>query len=254
MMRASGCAGPEVPEACLSSASGRRRDAEPVRVLVVEDEKRLAAALKSGLEEEGFAVDVALDGEHGLWMATEFDYDAIVLDIMLPKLNGYQLCARLRDAGNWTPILMLTAKGGEFDEAEAFDTGADDYIAKPFSYVVLLAHLRALVRRGSRERAPILTVGDLALDPAARLVRRGAVLVELTSKEFSVLEYLARRAGDVVSKADLLAHVWDFAYEGDVNVVEVHVSNLRAKIDRPFQRKSILTVRGSGYRLVPDGL
>ena len=224
-----------------------------MRVLVIEDERRLALALKGGLEEEGFAVDVALDGEQGLWMATELSYDAIVLDIMLPKLNGYQVCSRLRDAGNWTPILMLTAKGGEFDEAEAFDTGADDYIAKPFSYVVLLAHLRALVRRGSRERPPILTVGDLDLDPAARIVRRGTQLVEVTSKEFAVLEFLARRAGDVVSKAELLAHAWDFAYDGDVNVVEVHISNLRAKIDRPFQRRSIQTVRGAGYRLVPDG-
>ena len=224
-----------------------------MRVLVIEDEKRLALALKGGLEEEGFAVDVALDGEQGLWLATELTYDAIVLDIMLPKLNGYQVCSRLRDVGNWTPILMLTAKGGEFDEAEAFDTGADDYIAKPFSYVVLLAHLRALVRRGSRERPPILTVGDLELDPAARIVRRGTQLVEITSKEFAVLEFLARRAGDVVSKAELLAHAWDFAYDGDVNVVEVHISNLRAKIDRPFQRRSIQTVRGAGYRLVPDG-
>ena len=224
-----------------------------MRVLVIEDERRLALALKGGLEEEGFAVDVALDGEQGLWMATELSYDAIVLDIMLPKLNGYQVCSRLRDVGNWTPILMLTAKGGEFNEAEAFDTGADDYIAKPFSYVVLLAHLRALVRRGSRERPPILTVGDLELDPAARIVRRGTQLVEVTSKEFAVLEFLARRAGDVVSKAELLAHAWDFAYDGDVNVVEVHISNLRAKIDRPFQRRSIQTVRGAGYRLVPDG-
>lgn len=224
-----------------------------MRVLVVEDEKRLADALKSGLEEEGFAVDLAHDGEVGLWMAAQVSYDAIVLDIMLPKVNGYQVCSRLRDAGNWTPILMLTAKGGEFDEAEAFDTGADDYVAKPFSYVVLLAHLRALVRRGSRERPTMLTVGDLELDPAARLVRRGAHLIELTTKEFSVLEVMARRAGEVVSKADLLTHVWDFAYEGDVNVVEVHISNLRAKIDRPFDRRSIQTVRGAGYRLVPDG-
>ena len=224
-----------------------------MRVLIVEDEKRLAVALKGGLEEDGFAVDVALDGEQGLWMATEVVYDAIVLDIMLPRLNGYQVCSRLREHGNWTPILMLTAKGGEFDEAEALDTGADDYVAKPFSYVVLLAHLRALVRRGSRERPSTLTVGDLELDPAARLVRRGARLVELTTKEFSVLEFLARRAGEVVSKSELLEHVWDFAYEGDVNVVEVHVSNLRAKIDKPFHRRSIQTVRGAGYRLVADG-
>ena len=224
-----------------------------MRVLVVEDERRLAAALKSGLEEEGFAVDVAFDGEQGVWLASEQPYDAIILDIMLPKLNGYQVCSRLRDREIWTPILMLTAKGGEFDEAEALDTGADDYIAKPFSYVVLLAHVRALVRRGSRARPSMLSVGDLMMDPAARLVHRGGQLVDLTSKEFAVLEYLARRCGDVVSKADLLGHVWDFAYEGDVNVVEVHISNLRAKIDKPFRRRSIQTVRGAGYRLVEDG-
>ncbi len=224
-----------------------------MRILVVEDEKRLAAALKGGLEEEGFAVDVALDGESGLWFATENVYDVIVLDLMLPKLNGYQICARLREAGNWTPILILTAKGGEFDEAEALDTGADDYISKPFSYVVLLARVRALLRRGATERPTLITVGDLVLDPASHVVRRGPRPIELTSKEFSVLEYLARKGGDVVSKSDLIQHVWDWAYDGDINVVEVHVSNLRAKIDKPFKRRSLQTVRGEGYRLVSDG-
>ena len=253
MMRGRRCCLTEDPEAGFSSALGRAARLTGVKILVIEDEKRLAAALKGGLEEEGYGVDVALDGEQGLWLATEQSYDAIVLDIMLPKLNGYQVCARLRDAGIWTPLLMLTAKGGEFDEAEALDTGADDYVAKPFSYVVLLAHLRALIRRGAHERPTILTVGDLELDPAAGLVRRGGRPVELTTKEFAVLEYLARRVGDVVSKTELIGHVWDFAYEGDMNVVEVHVSNLRAKIDKPFRRKSIQTVRGRGYRLVPDG-
>jgi DNA-binding response OmpR family regulator len=224
-----------------------------VKILVVEDEKRLAAALKGGLEEEGFAVDIALDGEQGLWLAGEQVYDVIMLDIMLPKVNGYQVCARLREAGNWTPILMLTAKGGEFDEAEALDTGADDYVAKPFSYVVLLAHVRALLRRGGRERPSTLAVGDLELDPAAHVVRRGGRAVDVTSKEFSLLEYLARRQGDVVSKTELIEHVWDFAYEGDLNVVEVHISHLRAKVDKPFHRRSIQTVRGVGYRLVADG-
>jgi len=250
MQPVAGLNGLKAASASLKVGGGRLGG---VRVLVVEDDRRLADALSGGLQEEGFAVDVAGDGELGVWMASSVSYDAIVLDIMLPKLNGYQVCARLREEGNWTPILMLTAKGGEFDEAEALDTGADDYIAKPFSYVVLLAHLRALVRRGGRERPSMLNVGDLSLDPAARLARRGARLLDLTSREFSVLEYLARRAGDVVSKSELLEHVWDFAYEGDVNVVEVHVSNLRSKIDKPFRRRSIQTVRGAGYRLVPDG-
>ena len=219
---------------------------------MVEDEKRLAGALKAGLEEEGFAVDVAFDGDQGLWLATEQCYDAMVLDIMLPRLDGYQVCSRMRDAGNWTPILMLTAMSGEFDEAEALDTGADDYIRKPFSYVVLLAHLRALVRRGWRERPPIITVGDLQLDPSGRVAQRAGQVIDLTTREFSVLEYLARHRGEVVSKPELIAHVWDYAYEGDVNVVEVHVSNLRGKIDKPFGRRSIQTVRGAGYRLDTD--
>jgi DNA-binding response OmpR family regulator len=223
-----------------------------VRLLVVEDEKRLAAALRRGLELSGFAVDVAGDGEQGLWLATEHVYDAIVLDIMLPKVNGYRVCATLREQGNWTPILMLTAKDGELDEAEALDTGADDFLSKPFSFVVLEARLRALLRRGARERPTIITVGDLEIDPATRSVRRGSQPVELTAKEFAIVEYLGRHAGRVVSKSELLAHAWDFAFEGDANTVEVHVSNLRRKLDRDVGRQSIATVRGAGYRLVGD--
>ena len=171
-----------------------------MRVLVVDDEKRLAASLRRGLEAEGFAVDVALTGDDGMWLATQHPYDAIILDIMLPGLNGYEICAQLREAGNWTPILMLTAKDGEWDEAEALDTGADDYLVKPFSYVVLLAHLRALLRRGGRDRPAELIAGDLVVDPAARTCRRGETDIALTSRETAVLEFLMRRAGEVVSR------------------------------------------------------
>ena len=200
-----------------------------MRVLVVEDDKRLAGAVKRGLEAEGYAVDVALDGTDGKWMATEQEYDAIVLDIMLPGLNGYRVCQELREAGNWTPILMLTAKRGEYDEAEALDTGADDFLSKPFSFVVLLARLRALLRRGARERPAVLQVGDLRLDPAARRVWRGEQEVRLTTREFAVLEYLVRHAGDVVEKRQLLEHVWDFDFEGDPNIVEVYVGGSGAR-------------------------
>ncbi len=222
-------------------------------MLVVEDEKRLAAGLKRGLEAEGFAVDVALDGTDGLWRAREHPYDVIVLDVMLPGVNGYRVCSTLRDEGNWTPILMLTAKDGEWDEAEALDTGADDYLTKPFSYVVLLARLRALVRRGARERPAALVAGDLVLDPATRRVTREGSEVVLTSRELSLLDFLMRHAGDVVSKRDVLDHVWDYDFEGDPNIVEVYVRRLREKIDRPFGRAAIETVRGAGYRLRVDG-
>jgi len=220
-----------------------------MRVLVVEDEKRLAAGLKKGLEAEGFATDVALTGTDGLWMAREQPYDAIVLDIMLPGINGYAICATLREERVWTPILMLTAKDGELDEAEALDTGADDYLSKPFSYVVLVAHLRALVRRGMQERPAILKVDDLVLDPGARRVTRSGVAIDLTSREIAILEYLLRHHGLVVSKAELLEHVWDYSFEGDDNIVEVYMRRLRNKLDRPFGRNSIETVRGAGYRL-----
>ncbi|MFF4361635.1 response regulator transcription factor [Streptomyces sp. NPDC001604] len=224
-----------------------------MRLLIVEDEKRLATALARGLSAEGFAVDVAHDGVAGLHLAQEQDYDLIVLDIMLPGLNGYRVCDRLRAAGDETPILMLTAKDGEYDEAEGLDTGADDYLTKPFSYVVLQARIRALLRRRTRAGAQALRIGDLTVDPGARRVERAGAEVTLTAKEFAVLEHLALHAGRVVSKADILAHVWDFAYDGDPNIVEVYVSALRRKLDVPFGRRSITTVRGAGYRLEPDG-
>jgi DNA-binding response OmpR family regulator len=223
-----------------------------LRILVVEDERRLAGALKRGLEAEGYAVDIAVDGREGLWRAGEQTYDAMVLDIMLPAMNGFQVCSRLREAENWTPILMLTAKEGEYDEAEALDTGADDFLSKPFSYVVLLAHLRALLRRGARQRPAVLAVGDLRLDPACRSAERAGEPLQLTAREFSALEYLMRYAGEVVSKTELLEHVWDVGYDGDPNVVEVYISYLRRKIDVPFGRHTIETVRGAGYRLADD--
>lgn len=224
-----------------------------MRILVVEDQSRLASALKRGLEAEGFAVDVALDGAEGLWTARARSYDVMVLDILLPKLNGYQVCATLRREGNWTPILMLSAKAGEWDEAEALDTGADDFLSKPFSYVVLVAHLRALLRRGVRERPVVLQAGDLVLDPATHTCRRGETDISLSPREFALLEFLLRRAGQVASKAEIINHVWDFDFEGDENIVEVYVHYLRKKIDLPFDRQAIGTIRGVGYRLAADG-
>jgi two-component system OmpR family response regulator len=224
-----------------------------MRVLVVEDEVRLAAGLRNGLEAEGFAVDVAANGTDGLWMAREHPFDAIVLDIMLPGLNGYRLCAALRAEGNWTPILMLTAKDGEWDEVEGLDTGADDYLSKPFSYAVLLARLRCLLRRGAGERPAVLSAGDLRMDPAARRVWRGDVEVELTARELALLELLLRHSGDVLPKREIIAHVWDDDFEGDANIVEVYVRHLRNKLDRPYGRQAIQTIRGCGYRLAADG-
>ncbi len=221
-----------------------------MRLLVVEDEKKLAMSLKRGLEADGFAVDVALDGTDGKWMATENDYDAIVLDIMLPGINGFKLCGELRDAGNWTPILMLTAKDGELDEAEALDTGADDFLRKPFSHLVLVARIRALLRRGKPERPVELSAGGLRVDPNERRVYRNDEEIELTAREFAVLEYLVSNAGNVVSKAEILEHVWDYEFDGDPNIVEVYVRHLRKKIDIPYDEESIQTVRGAGYRLV----
>jgi DNA-binding response OmpR family regulator len=220
-----------------------------VRILVVEDERHLADLLKDGLTGEGFAVDLAHDGQEGLWMATENPYDVIVLDVMLPHLDGNTVCARLRGVGVWTPILMLTAKDTAQDEAQALDNGADDFLSKPFAYMVLLARLRALLRRGVRERPPVITVGDLTVDPAGLRCSRGDTSIALTPKEFAILHGLARRAGDVLTKTELLSQAWDFAYDGDSNIVEVYISALRRKIDKPFGRATLVTVRGAGYRL-----
>jgi DNA-binding response OmpR family regulator len=224
-----------------------------VRVLVVEDEVRLAQALQRGLRAEGFGVDLAHNGEDGLHLAREGAYDAVVLDVMLPKLNGYKVCQTLRAEHNWVPVLMLSAKDGEYDEADGLDVGADDYLTKPFSYVVLLARLRALLRRGAPERPAVLTAGDLSLDPATREVTRGEHQILLTPREFEVLEVLLRRRGEVVPKAEIVAHVWDANEDVDPNVVEVYVGYLRRKIDAPYGRSALQTVRGVGYRLAADG-
>src|SRR3954454_12901419 len=224
-----------------------------MRILVVEDDEHLGRAVRRGLAAEGFAVDLARDGIDGLWRAREGDYDVVVLDIMLPGRNGYQICAELRAAGDRTPILMLTAKDGEFDEVEALDTGADDFLSKPFSYAVLVARIRALLRRGRPTTPAVLAVGDLRLDPAAHRVWRGDVEVMLTPRQFSLLEFLLRRAGEVQSKTTILEHVWDFADDCYPNIVEVYIRPLRRKIDEPFGRTAIQTVRLVGYRLAPDG-
>ncbi|GIH73643.1 response regulator transcription factor [Planobispora longispora] len=223
-----------------------------MRVLVVEDERRMAAALQRGLQAEGFAVDLAHDGEEGLHLARQGDYDVVVLDIMLPRLSGYNVCKQLRAEENWVPILMLSAKDGEYDMADGLDLGADDYLTKPFSYVVLVARLRALLRRGANRRPAVLRAGDLSLDPARRKVARGDTPVELTPREFALLEYLMRRHDEVVSKSEILEHVWD-TFDTDPNVVEVYVGYLRRKIDVPFSRTALQTVRGAGYRLAGDG-
>jgi two-component system OmpR family response regulator len=223
-----------------------------VKLLLVEDDRKLATAVRRGLEAEGFAVEVAHDGLDGVWLATEASFDLVVLDIMLPGRNGYQICADLRAAGRWMPILMLTAKAGDLDEAEALDTGADDFLTKPFSFPVLVARIRALLRRASGCQPVPVEVGDLCLDPTGRRVRRGASTIELTAREFDVLEYLVRRAGQVRSKDEILAGVWHHDFEGDPNIVEVYVRRLRRKVDEPFGRHSIETVRGAGYRLVGD--
>jgi DNA-binding response OmpR family regulator len=223
-----------------------------VKLLLVEDDKKIATAVKRGLEGEGFTVEASLDGSEGLWLATEGSYDLIILDIMLPGRNGYQICAALREAGNWTPILMLTAKDGDLDEAEALETGADDYLTKPFSFPVLVARVRALLRRATgRDPIPV-EVGDLRIDPGQRRVWRGDVEVPLTSRQFDVLEFLVRRAGQVMSKAEILNGVWEYDFEGDPNIVEVYIRRLRSRIDEPFGRRTIETVRGAGYRLATN--
>ncbi|GGJ80246.1 DNA-binding response regulator [Streptomyces camponoticapitis] len=221
-----------------------------MRILVVEDDRRLADLLRRGLIGEGYAVDITHEGQSGLELALENEYDAIILDVMLPGMNGFRICARLREEGVWTPVLMLTAKDGEYDQAEGLDIGADDYVTKPFSFVALAARIRALVRRGSPPRPTVIRLGDLEVDPATRQCRRGGREVALTAREFAVLEYLASRGGQTVSKGEVLEHVWDDRFNGDVNIVEVYISALRRKLDAPFQRSSsIRTVRGAGYRL-----
>ena len=220
-----------------------------MRILVVEDETKMAALLKRGLEEEGYAVDIAATGTDGLWAGTENPYDAIVLDVMLPELDGFAVCRELRSRGRWAPVLMLTARDDVRDRVEGLDAGADDYLVKPFSFSELLARVRALMRRGAGERPAVLAVGDLELDPATRRVHRGAVEVVLTPKEFALLELFLRHPGEVLSRTRILEHVWDFAFGSDSNVVDVYVRYLREKVDRPFGRDSIETVRGAGYRL-----
>jgi DNA-binding response OmpR family regulator len=220
---------------------------------VVEDEMRLAQALQRGLRAEGFAVDVAADGEEGLHLAREEPYDAVILDLMLPKVSGYQVCRTLRAERNWVPVLMLSAKDGEYDQADGLDVGADDYLTKPFSYVVLVARLRALLRRSARPRPTVLSAGDLSLDPARHVASRGGTEITLTPREFALLELFLRRPDEVLPKAEILTHVWDAHYDGDPNVVEVYVGYLRRKIDAPFGRHALQTVRGAGYRLAGDG-
>jgi len=224
-----------------------------MRILVVEDELKMAALLRRGLAEEGHAVDVAATGDDGVWMAQAADYDAIVLDLMLPGLDGVSVCRRWRENGVWAPVLMLTARDGIEDRVAGLDAGADDYLRKPFSFAELLARLRALARRGTPERPIVLEVGDLKLDPATRQVWRGDTEISLSAKEFALLETFMRRPGDVLSRLQLLEHAWDYAYETRSNVVDVYVRYLREKIDRPFGRQSLETVRGAGYRLRKDG-
>jgi two-component system OmpR family response regulator len=224
-----------------------------MRALVVEDELKMAALIRRGLVEEGYAADVARTGEEAIWMASATPYDAIVLDVMLPGRSGLEVCRSLRASGVWSPILMLTARDGVEDKVSGLDSGADDYLSKPFSFAELLARLRALTRRGPSERPSVLEAGSLRLDPATRQAWRGEVEVDLSAKEFALLETLMRNAGDVLTRLDLLEHAWDYGYENRSNVVDVYVRYLRAKIDRPFSLDSIETVRGVGDRLRRDG-
>ncbi|WP_019482585.1 response regulator transcription factor [Arthrobacter sp. TB 23] len=223
-----------------------------MRILLVEDEKDLAESIRRGLTNEGFVVDVAHDGVTGAWLALENPYDVAVLDIMLPGKHGYQILKEIREAKIWTPVLMLTAKDGEYDQTDAFDLGADDYLTKPFSFIVLVAHLRALIRRGAPERPVNVAVGSLILDPVRRMVTRQDTVLALTPKEYAILQYLMRSHDQVVSKAEILDNVWDSAYEGSDNVIEVYMGYLRKKIDAPFGTNTLKTVRGMGYCLVSD--
>jgi two-component system, OmpR family, response regulator len=224
-----------------------------MRVLIVEDELRMAGLIRRGLVGEGLAADIAENGEDALWMAAASEYDAIVLDVMLPGIDGYETCRRLRKDGIWAPVLMLTARDSVEDRVAGLDTGADDYLVKPFAFAELLARLRALARRGELVRPSVLEVGDLRLDPASRRVWRGASEIQLSAKEFALLETFMRRPDEVLSRLHLLEHAWDFAYENRSNIVDVYVAHLRNKVDQPFGRTSIETIRGSGYRLRRDG-
>ncbi len=221
-----------------------------MRVLLVEDERRLAESVARGLAADGIDTDIATTGLDGLWRAREGSYDAILLDIMLPEMNGYEVCRTLRSEEIWTPIIMLTAKEGEFDELDAFELGADDYVRKPFSHAILVARLQSMARRSSAGASTELTVGDLVLDPGAKTCRRGDLPIELSHREFALLEALMRRSPDVVAKPDLVDLVWGMDFEGDPNIVEVYVGYLRKKIDRPFDVQTLRTVRGAGYQLV----
>lgn len=223
-----------------------------MRILMVEDERALAETVRRGLRIEGFIVDIAHDGVSGLTAATDNAYDVVLLDLMLPLKNGYDVLKELRQRKIWTPVLMLTAKDGEYDQTDAFDLGADDYLTKPFSFRVLVARIRALIRRGAPERPVVLTLGTLTMDPVNRRVRRGDSVISLTAREYGLLEYLMRRHDQIVSKAEILDHVWDPAFEGADNVVEVYVGYLRRKIDAPFGLQSLRTVRGMGYLLSAD--
>jgi two-component system OmpR family response regulator len=220
-----------------------------VRVLVVDDEPKMARLLERGLQREGYAVDVAGDGNEALWAARESEYDAIVLDVLIPGPNGFEVCRRLRREGQWAPIIILTARDSVHDRVSGLDAGADDYLTKPFSFTELFARLRSITRRGPAKRPTVLRVGDLTLDPATREVRRGNRSIELSSKEFALLDHFMRHPGEVLTRAQILEHVWDFAYEGTSNVVDVYVRYLREKIDRPFGVETIDTVRGAGYRM-----
>ena len=222
-----------------------------VRVLLVEDELKLARAVRRGLQQEGYAVDVAATGNDGLHLATEVRYDAVVLDVMLPGLDGFEVCRRMRAGGRWAPVLMLTARDGIADRVAGLDVGADDYLVKPFAFRELLARLRALVRRGGGERPVVLVAGDLRLDPAAHTVARAGRQVELSAREFALLEFFMRHPGEVVSRTQILEHVWDFNYEGLSNVVDVYIGYLRRKLELPFGRPLLRTVRGVGYALEP---
>ena len=224
-----------------------------MRLLVVEDDLKMASILKRGLEREGYAVDIAGDGTQAVWAATELPYDGVVLDAMIPAPDGFEVCRQLRENGKWMPVVMLTARNAVDDRVRGLDAGADDYLPKPFAFAELFARLRALLRRAPGERPAVLEAGDLRLDPAAKTVHRGSTPIHVSAKELALLELMLRHKGDVLSRSAILDHVWDFAYEGTSNVVDVYVRYLRDKIDRPFQRHTIETVRGSGYRLRPDG-